>query len=196
MSKGLPVDSLPLFQETLAENRSTRRTFVGQLSAALLTPRIFAQKSHPDAKIKRIRLSTLQGRFQKFVAMNAYDTKPKGESYEHTLIRIETDAGVEGLAPASYRDLCTAAYAQELKPLIGAKISELYTISNGRIAGRGERFSELLKSNRHLDCAFFDIVGKLAGKPLWMLIGSEGREKFPSMTRPSISPISGSETVA
>ena len=178
MTKGLPIGRLPLFHETLAANRSTRRTFVGQLSAALLAPRIFAQELHPDAKIKRIRLSTLQGRFHKFVAMNAYDTKPKGEGYEHTLIRIETDAGVEGLAPASYANLCTAAYAQELKPLIGAKISELYTFSNVRIAGRGERFSEFLKSNRHLDCAFFDILGKLIGKPLWMLIGSEGHEKI------------------
>jgi D-galactarolactone cycloisomerase len=178
MSKGLPVNSLPLLHETLA-NRPTRRVFLGQLSAAVLAPSAFAQEHHADAKIKRIRLSTLQGRFHKFVAMNAYDAKPKGETYEHTLIRIETDAGVEGLAPASYTDLRTAAYAKELKPLIGAKISEIYTLSDGRISGRGERFSSLLVANRHLDCAFFDIVGKLTGKPLWMLIGAEGREHIP-----------------
>ena len=178
MSKGSPVSSLPLLDQASA-NRPSRRVFLGQLSAAVLAPRAFAQEHHADAKIRRIRLSTLQGRFQKFVAMNAYDTKPKGETYEHTLIRIETDAGVEGLAPASYTDLRTAAYAQELKSLIGAKLNEIYTFSDGKISGRGERFSSLLKANRHLDCAFFDIVGKLTGKPLWMLIGSEGRERIP-----------------
>jgi D-galactarolactone cycloisomerase len=178
MSKGLTVNSFSVFHEALAVHRPSRRAFIGQLSAATLAPWMFAQDHHADAKIKRIRLSTLHGRFQKFVAMNAYDAKPKGEDYEHTLIRIETDSGVEGIAPASYKDLCTAAYAQELKPLIGAKISELYTFSNGRISGRGERFSSLLVANRHLDCAFYDIVGKLLGKPLWMLIGSEGHERI------------------
>jgi D-galactarolactone cycloisomerase len=179
MSKGSTVNSIPFLHKTLAAYRPSRRAFMTQLSAATLAPRLFAQDHRTDAKIKRIRLSTLHGKFQKFVAMNAYDTKPKGESYEHTLIRIETDSGVEGIAPASYRDLCTAAYAKELKPLIGAKISELYTFSNGRISGRGERFASLLMANRHLDCAFYDIAGKLAGKPLWMLIGSEGRERVP-----------------
>ena len=41
---------------------------------------------------------TCKDGFRSFVAMNAYDTKPKGYTYEHSLIRIETDAGVEGLA--------------------------------------------------------------------------------------------------
>jgi L-alanine-DL-glutamate epimerase-like enolase superfamily enzyme len=145
-----------------------------------MAPKLFAQAaSQPDARIKRIRLSNLQGRFQKFVAMNAYDTKPKGYTYEHSLIRIETDAGIEGLAPGGYTDLCTAAYAGTLKPLIGAKISELYTFSGGRIVGRGARFGALLSANRHLDCGFYDIAGKLAGKPVWTLIGDEGKERVP-----------------
>jgi L-alanine-DL-glutamate epimerase-like enolase superfamily enzyme len=172
------IEDLPVIAASINKG-SSRRQFLGQLSAALLASRMLGQGAHPDARIKRIPLSTLQGRFQKFVAMNANDTKPKGTTYEHTLIRIETDTGVEGLAPGSYADLCTPAYARALQPLIGAKISEIYTLSDGLVSGRGDRFASLLMANRHLDCAFFDILGKLTGRPLWMLIGNEGTKEVP-----------------
>ena len=164
---------------TAPVRRSSRRRFIGQLGTLAMAPKLFSQAPQHDARITRIRLSNLQGRFQKFVAMNAYDTKPKGYTYEHSLIRIETDAGVEGLAPGGYADLCTAAYAGTLKPLIGARLSELYTFSAGRIVGRGTKFAALLSENRFLDCGFYDIAGKLAGKPVWSLIGNEGQERVP-----------------
>ena len=44
----------------------------------------------PKTRITRIRVSMVQGRFHKFVAMNAYDLAPKGHTYENPLIRIET----------------------------------------------------------------------------------------------------------
>lgn len=35
--------------------------------------------------------------------MNAYDKAPKGGTYTHPLLRIETDQGVEGIGAGTYR---------------------------------------------------------------------------------------------
>ena len=50
--------------------------------------------------------------------MNAYDTAPKGGTYTHPLIRIETDQGVEGIGAGTYR-MKLDDYVTELQPLIG-----------------------------------------------------------------------------
>jgi L-alanine-DL-glutamate epimerase-like enolase superfamily enzyme len=150
-----------------------RRHFLMGLAAA---PIIAAPKN--ATRIIRIRLSTLQGRFHKFVAMNAYDKAPKGHTYEHTLIRIDTDQGVEGVGAGTY-SLADGSYAASLKPLIGANPLDLYTMDSGRVAGRSPAFADLLARNRHLDAPLFDIIGKITGQPAWKLIGDAGSERVP-----------------
>lgn len=51
----------------------------------------------PPVKITRIRLAAIEGRFHRFVAMNSYDQAPKGHTYTNTLVRLETDQGIEGV---------------------------------------------------------------------------------------------------
>jgi L-alanine-DL-glutamate epimerase-like enolase superfamily enzyme len=150
-----------------------RRKFL--LSAASLP---LAAKSKNIVKIKRIRLATMQGRFHKFVAMNAYDTAPKGTTYEHTLIRIETDAGVEGIGAGTYT-IADVQYAQSLKPLIGQNVYDLYRIDGGRIVGRNPALVSLLSKNRHLDGPLYDLIGKLTDRPAWRLIGNAVRDQIP-----------------
>lgn len=151
---------------------------IGAGSLAGLGSRAAAGASKPSARIRRIRLSRLQGRFHKFVAMNAYDKVPKGHTYEHTLIRIETDQGLEGIGAGTYA-LADAAYAASLKSLIGANPLEIYRMEGGRIVGRSPAFADLLSKNRHLDAPLFDLVGKLTERPAWQLIGDSVREKVP-----------------
>jgi L-alanine-DL-glutamate epimerase-like enolase superfamily enzyme len=161
-------------------SHSSRRQFLQQLALSATLPMTIRQRSDaPDAKITRIRLSTLQGRFHKVVAMNSYDDAPKGQTYEHTLIRVETDAGVEGIAPGSYWDLHTPAYARQLQPLIGVRVGDLYAMQDRRVIGRQPAHAEFSQKNRVLDCAFFDILGKLTHQPIWKLIGDEGKEQIP-----------------
>ena len=152
-----------------------RRDFL--VCAAAAGP-LLAQ-SRPAAKIKRIRISTLQGRFQKFVAMNAYDKTPKGYTYEHTLFRMETDQGVEGIGAGTYTNMATREYAALLQPLIGADPFDLYRMESGRITGRAPAFDALLSKNRHLDAPLYDIIGKLTGKPAWALMGESVRARVP-----------------
>ncbi len=158
-----------------------RRHFLAALGAApFAAPAVssMASGAKAPARITRIRLSTLEGRFHKFVAMNAYDKTPKGHTYQHTLIRIETDQGVEGIGAGTYA-IADGTYAASLKPLIGANPLELYRMDGGRIAGRSRAYADLLAKHRHLDGPLFDLIGKLTGKPAWQLIGDSVREKVP-----------------
>jgi D-galactarolactone cycloisomerase len=150
-----------------------RRIFLFALGASPVLAR-----SRSATKIKRIRLSKLEGHFQKFVAMNAYDKAPKGRTYEHTLIRMETDAGVEGIGAGTY-SIADGKYAESLKPLIGQNPFDLYRMDAGRIIGRAPVLADLLSKNRHLDGPLFDIIGKLTDRPAWRLIGDSVREKVP-----------------
>jgi L-alanine-DL-glutamate epimerase-like enolase superfamily enzyme len=163
--------------------RMNRRSFLVNTAAATalasLPGSLLAELTFPASRIKSIRLSTLQGHFHKLVAMNAYDTAPKGRTYQHTLIRILTDDGIEGVAAASYANLCTVDYARQLKPLIGARISDLYLFNSGTIAGRAPQYPSILETHRHLDAAFYDIIGKIMKKPVWALIGDAGKERIP-----------------
>src|ERR1700680_4614115 len=140
-----------------------RRHFIAAMGAAQLAR---AATSKPSARITRIRLSTLQGRFQKFVAMNAYDKVPKGYTYEHSLIRIETDQGLEGIGAGTYA-IANGSFAASLKPLIGANPLDLYRFDEGRIVGRNPAFAEILSKNRHLDGPLYDLAGKLMNRPAW-----------------------------
>jgi D-galactarolactone cycloisomerase len=151
-----------------------------ELLAGLAGPALLA-RTQPPARITRIRIATIQGRFHKFVAMNAYDTAPKGTTYTHSLFRIETDQGVEGIGPGTYTNFATPQAAAAFQPLIGANVFELYRMdSDGRITGRAPAHEALLSSARCLDAALYDLIGKLTGRPAWQLIGDAGRELVPA----------------
>src|SRR5579864_6801558 len=106
-----------------------RRTFLTALAASASTARGATQSS---ARITRIRISTLEGRFHKVVAMNAYDTAAKGNTYTHPLIRIETNQGVEGIGAGTYR-MKLDDYVPELQPLVGRNPLQLYEMAGGKI---------------------------------------------------------------
>jgi len=151
----------------------TRRYFFLQ-AAVSVTPNV---RGRGGARITRIRVAPLQGRFHKFVAMNAYDRAPKGHTYEHALIRIETSEGVEGLGPCSYAAPDTEYYAA-LRKLLGADPTAIYQMEDGRIAGRSPDYADLLRRYNHLDGALFDLLGKLTSRPVSALLGDVSRERI------------------
>ena len=150
-----------------------RRNFCISLAAGTgLSAR--AAKSD-TARITRARVSMLTGRFHKEVAMNAYDKAPKGRTYQHVLIRIETNRGIEGIGAGTY-DLNLGHYAPALQFLIGKNPHELYQMANGRITGVSTVFKEHQSKYRYLDGPLFDLIGKLENKPAWSLLGPSVRE--------------------
>src|SRR6266853_3456715 len=140
-----------------------RRTF---LTAVAGSAGALRGATQPPVRITRIRVSTLEGRFHKMVAMNAYDKAAKGQTYTHPLLRIETDQGVEGIGAGTYR-LKLDDYVSELQPLIGKNPLELYEMSAGKVVRPSQGFAELHAKAQYLDGPLLDLIGKLTKKPTW-----------------------------
>jgi D-galactarolactone cycloisomerase len=129
-------------------------------------------------KITRIALCPIEGRFHKFVSMNAVGAKPAGLTYTNYLIRVGTDQGVEGLGVMQGRP--DEAYQESLRSLIGANPLELYAVSGNQITGRLPAHSAVLIKHPHLDGPLLDLIGKLTGNPCWKLLGDGARTEIPA----------------
>jgi L-alanine-DL-glutamate epimerase-like enolase superfamily enzyme len=127
-------------------------------------------------KITSITLSTIRGDFHKFVAMNAYDNEPKGTSYENVLVRIMTDAGIEGVGVMGYTKP-DAEFLKEIRTLLGANPEAVYEFRDGLIWKRASGFAALLTKYKHLDGPLCDLIGKLRGVPCWKLFGESVRDR-------------------
>lgn len=149
-----------------------RRSFLTALATSASAAR---GASHPPVRITRIRVSILEGRFHKQVAMNAYDKAPKGGTYTHPLLRIETDQGVEGIGAGTYR-MNLDDYVAELQPLIGKNPLELYEIAGGKVVRPAPWFAGLHAKAQYLDGPLLDLIGKLSNKPVWALLGDSARD--------------------
>jgi D-galactarolactone cycloisomerase len=149
-----------------------RRLFLSTCAASAVGNRLRAAGPH----IIRITLANTEGRFHKYVTMNAYDKAPKGHTYVNTVIRIQTNSGIEGAGVMGY-SLPAPALLAELKTLIGANPLELYQMEAGRIVGRNPQYASTLERYRFLDGPLFDLVGKLTGKAAWQLIGESVRDR-------------------
>jgi D-galactarolactone cycloisomerase len=126
-----------------------------------------------SAKISRITITPIEGRFHKKVAMNAYDQAPKGETYATHLLRVFTAEGVSGTGTLDYSSP-DKAMLESLRNLIGADPLELYEIRQGRILTVR---NPALAKYRFLDSVLFDLVGQILNVPCHELIGPSAREQ-------------------
>lgn len=148
-----------------------RRVFLSTCAAAVASTPLRAA----GPRIARIAVANMEGRFHKFVAMNAYDKAPKGHTYVNTVLRVQTDRGVEGVGVMGY-PLPDAASLAALRTLIGADPLALYRMEAGRIVDRNPEYAATLKRYRWLDGPLFDLVGKLTGKAAWQVMGEPVRD--------------------
>lgn len=125
-------------------------------------------------KITRITLAPIQGRFHKYVAMNSYDTAPKGHTYENVLVRVATDQGIEGVGVMGY-GRPDDAFRTALRSLIGTNPLDAYEFHEGRIV---RRVSPVVSKYPHLDGPLFDLIGTIQNKPAWQLIGPAVRDRI------------------
>jgi L-alanine-DL-glutamate epimerase-like enolase superfamily enzyme len=153
-----------------------RRSFLASLA---VSPVLCGPRPSPT-RITRIRVSQAHGRFSKFVAMNAYDTAPKGETYDHPLIRIETSRpGLEGIGAGLYSKP-DEAFFSAARTLIGADPLKLFRMENDCVIGTSSALQPLLAKYAHLDAPLLDLVGKLNNKPVWQLLGASVRDRVPA----------------
>jgi L-alanine-DL-glutamate epimerase-like enolase superfamily enzyme len=148
-----------------------RRSFLKTCAASAAAGRLVASAQH----INKITLANTEGRFHKFVTMNAYDKAPKGHTYVNTVVRVHVNSAMEGAGVMGY-PLPDAALVSALKTLIGADPMQLYQMEGGRITGRNPQYAEVLKKYRFLDGPLFDLIGKMTGKAAWQLMGDAARD--------------------
>lgn len=134
-------------------------------------------------KITRITLCPIEGRFHKFVAMNAGGAghtghKPAGITFTNLLIRIATDEGAEGIGVGAGRN--DPEYQRSLRSLIGANPLEIYDMEEGSVGNRVPPHAATLIKYPHLDGAFLDLIGKLKGVPCWKLLGTKNQQQIPA----------------
>ena len=153
-----------------------RRHFLTAATAATAAAPLSARAASGH-RITGITLTTIEGRFHRFVAMNSYDKAPKGHTYNNTLVRMRTDQGVEGVGVMHY-PVADEAFKQALRKLIGADPMALYEMEGGRVVRPAAAYADVQGRYHHLDGPLFDLVGKVSGKPAWQLIGDSARDRI------------------
>ncbi|MBI3696202.1 MAG: hypothetical protein HY238_15370 [Acidobacteria bacterium] len=141
-----------------------RREFLGLAATA-------AAGASP-AKITRITIAPIEGRFHKPVAMNSQDPAAKGETYSTHLLRVFTDQGISGTGTLDYSSP-DKPMLEALRGLIGANPTDLYEM-DGRI--RSAKHPALARY-RFLDSALFDLIGQLLEVPCYELLGAPARDR-------------------
>ena len=94
------------------------------------------------------------------------------------LLRLGTDAGHEGYA-------ATAAMGTErqgLGPMMGSYLLGLNPLDMRLVNQRIQEFSYIGMRNGWIETAFWDIVGKTKGAPLWKILGGTGGYVYPYMS--------------
>ncbi|MCR9239322.1 MAG: mandelate racemase/muconate lactonizing enzyme family protein [Alphaproteobacteria bacterium] len=134
----------------------------------------------PDIKITDVIAHPLTQKLPK-------STVTSWGTYEHVslvLVEIRTDAGINGVgetlarfAPKAYAELIN----NTLRPrLIGKPVHEISAHwNNMRRALSGRCGGMLIEAIAGVDIALWDILGKAANMPLWMLLGGQGRKSIP-----------------
>jgi L-alanine-DL-glutamate epimerase-like enolase superfamily enzyme len=92
-----------------------------------------------------------------------------------TLLRLTTDDSVDGLAAG----VSFERERQGLGGLIGPYLIGLDPMDIDTVRQRLREVSYLGWRNYWMEAAFWDIRGKVEGKPLWALLGGDGKERVP-----------------
>jgi len=91
------------------------------------------------------------------------------------LLRLRTDEGLEGAAAMP----AMGPERESLGPLLGNYLLGINPLDIGLVNQRIQEFSYLGLRNGWIDAAFWDLIGKMKGQPLWRLLGGHGGHVHP-----------------
>ncbi|MGD2035215.1 MAG: mandelate racemase/muconate lactonizing enzyme family protein [Bacteroidales bacterium] len=94
------------------------------------------------------------------------------------LLKLGTDEGYEGYA-------ATAAMGPERKgvgPMMGNYLMGINPLDMRLVNQRIQEFSYIGMRNGWIDTAFWDIIGKVKGEPLWKMLGGTGGFVYPYLS--------------
>jgi L-alanine-DL-glutamate epimerase-like enolase superfamily enzyme len=141
-----------------------RREFLSTMGAAVgacVLPRFtLADELPSDVTITHIVSFDLVGKRPKMVGKNAR-IGVHGDSATDRMVRLTASDGTTAIGS------CRAG-EEELGPLLGKTVRDLYSAERGRVTVLGRE-----------DMPVWDLVGKLIGKPVYELFGGNGPERVP-----------------
>jgi L-alanine-DL-glutamate epimerase-like enolase superfamily enzyme len=104
--------------------------------------------------------------------------------YRATLVRIETDTGVDGVGECLVRlaPRATGALVEELAPLLVGRdphdVEPVWDMLYATMRQRGHVRGTMLEAMSGIDIALWDILGKDAGVPVCRLLGGQYRDRL------------------
>lgn len=111
-------------------------------------------------RIKSIETIKSRDRFPRYIGRNAFGN-PQAYGAGNQIRVVTTDQGAQGWA-------ASAVPQEELQPLIGQKLSDLFDLETGT----DERAFGI-------DQPLYDLVGRILDKPVYQLIGNNGPKQIP-----------------
>lgn len=145
-----------------------RRKFLtscaGSAAAALLPRRLWGADHSRDLKITRIVGFDLPLKRAKYVGKNSQVRYDLGDHSRDRMVRLYTNAGIEGLGNCS-------ASESELASLLGANPFDFFQVS------AGPQFESPVQSET---MPLWDLVGKALNQPVYELIFARGPARVPA----------------
>lgn len=101
-----------------------------------------------------------------------------GGNQREWLLQVTTNSGLTGLSNArpAMNKISVAELYDDLKDLIGQKLSGFFSIEGGRVTSISPRWSDLIERHGFLDVALFDLIGQALGQPIYSLFGERVRD--------------------
>jgi L-alanine-DL-glutamate epimerase-like enolase superfamily enzyme len=97
----------------------------------------------------------------------------------HTLIRIDTDAGVSGYGESGVSGSMMKAWMERYKPLLASQDPLAIQVHFHRMATLMHPYMARIPALSGVDMALWDLAGRLAGQPVYKLLGGPFRERVP-----------------
>ena len=91
------------------------------------------------------------------------------------LLRLTTDSGLEGVAAMP----AMGPERQGLGPMMGSYLMGINPLDIKLVNQRIQEFGYIGMRNGWIDAAFWDIIGKARGEPLWRMLGGTGGRVSP-----------------
>ena len=94
------------------------------------------------------------------------------------LLKLATDAGQEGFAAIP----AMGSEREGLGLLLGNYLMGINPLDIGLVNQRIQEFSYIGMRNGWIDAAFWDLIGKIRGEPLWKVLGGSGGYVYPYLS--------------
>jgi galactonate dehydratase len=97
----------------------------------------------------------------------------------HTLIRIDTDAGVSGYGESGVTGAMMKAWLERYSPLLLRQDPLAIQYHHFRMSTLMHTYMASIPALSGNDMALWDLAGRLRGEPVWKLLGGPFREQVP-----------------